>query len=85
MPLDNLFVFDVETIPDKDHHDGDKFPIPPFHKVVAVAFLEAVMRSSRRCSRSSWRFNLAGVMPLSVSLRGEKVRHPVAHTAGRQF
>ena len=27
MQHSNLMVFDIETIPDKDHHEGDKFPI----------------------------------------------------------
>ena len=41
--LEDLLVVDIETIPDKDHHDGDKFPITPFHQVVAIAFLEAAI------------------------------------------
>jgi len=36
-----LIVFDTETIPDAAHHEGDGFPKPPFHQVVAISFLEA--------------------------------------------
>jgi len=31
MPQDSLVVFDIETIPDSDHYEGDGFPKPPFH------------------------------------------------------
>ena len=37
----SLFVFDIETVPDREHHSGEGFPKPLFHKVVAIAFLEA--------------------------------------------
>ncbi len=37
---------DIETIPDKDHHEGDKFPILPYHQVVAIAFLHAEIQRS---------------------------------------
>ena len=39
-------VFDIETIPDKGHHEGDKFPIHPYHQVVAIAFLHAEIQRS---------------------------------------
>ena len=39
-------VFDIETIPDKDHHEGEKFPIHPYHQVVAIAFLHAEIQQS---------------------------------------
>jgi hypothetical protein len=41
MQPQTLLVFDIETVPDKHHHEGDGFPILPFHQVVAIAFLEA--------------------------------------------
>ena len=41
MQPQNLLVVDIETIPDGNLHEGDKFPIAPFHQVVAIAFLEA--------------------------------------------
>ena len=37
----SLFVFDIETVPDPEHHAGEGFPKPPHHRVVAIAFLEA--------------------------------------------
>ncbi len=39
MPLTSLMVVDIETIPDRAHHEGDDFPILPFHQVVAIGFL----------------------------------------------
>jgi len=41
MAHQNLLVFDIETVPDPDLHAGDCFPKLPFHKVVAIAVLEA--------------------------------------------
>ena len=41
MQPQSLLVVDIETVPDKSLHEGDKFPILPFHQVVAIAFLEA--------------------------------------------
>jgi hypothetical protein len=41
MAPNHLLAFDIETIPDRDHHEGDGFPKPPFHKVVAIGFLHA--------------------------------------------
>jgi predicted PolB exonuclease-like 3'-5' exonuclease len=38
---DPIVVFDVETIPDADHHEGDSFPKPLFHQVVALSYLKA--------------------------------------------
>ncbi len=46
MQPQSLLVVDIETIPDKNLHEGDKFPITPFHQVVAIAFLEAVIHRS---------------------------------------
>jgi predicted PolB exonuclease-like 3'-5' exonuclease len=37
----SLFVFDIETVPDREHHAGEGFPKPLFHRVVAIAFLGA--------------------------------------------
>jgi predicted PolB exonuclease-like 3'-5' exonuclease len=37
----NLLVVDIETVPDRKHHEGDGFPKPPFHQVVAIGFLSA--------------------------------------------
>jgi 3'-5' exonuclease len=36
-----LVVFDIETIPDKDHHEGTAFPKALFHQVVAISYLKA--------------------------------------------
>ncbi len=46
MPLTSLMVVDIETIPDSAHHEGDDFPILPFHQVVAIGFLEANIERS---------------------------------------
>ena len=71
MPKNNLFVFDIETVPDTDavrnltgfesnnieelrkeleeYHikvsGGNPFPRQPFHKVVAISFVEAEIKS----------------------------------------
>jgi len=37
----HLIVFDIETVPIREFHEGDDFPKPPFHQVVAIAFLHA--------------------------------------------
>ncbi len=42
----NLLVFDIETVPDPDLHEGTGFPKPPFHVVAAIAVLEAEMETS---------------------------------------
>ncbi len=44
MQPQTLLVFDIETVPDKHHHEGDGFPILPFHQVVAIAVLEAEIK-----------------------------------------
>ena len=36
-----IVVFDIETIPDADHHVGDDMPKVLFHKVVAISYLRA--------------------------------------------
>jgi predicted PolB exonuclease-like 3'-5' exonuclease len=36
-----IVVFDIETIPDSDHHVGDDMPKVLFHKVVAISYLRA--------------------------------------------
>lgn len=41
MAQEHLVVFDIETIPDSAHHEGNGFPKPPFHIPVAIAFLHA--------------------------------------------
>ena len=41
METPSLLVVDIETIRDKNHHEGDKFPPVPFHQIVSIAFLEA--------------------------------------------
>ena len=41
MPQESLVVFDIETITDSDHHEGNGFPKPPFHIPVAIAFHHA--------------------------------------------
>ncbi len=46
MPLTSLMVVDIETIPDRAHHEGDDFPILPFHQVVVIGFLEANIERS---------------------------------------
>ena len=38
-----LLVFDIETIPDHDHYEGNGFPPLPFHQIVAIAVLEAAI------------------------------------------
>ena len=37
----SLLVVDIETVPDRAHHEGDTFPKLPFHQVVAISFVEA--------------------------------------------
>ncbi len=36
MAPQHLLVVDIETVPDEAHHEGDGFPKPPFHTVVAI-------------------------------------------------
>ncbi len=43
MAPQHLLVVDIETVPDEAHHEGDGFPKPPFHTVVAIGFLHAVI------------------------------------------
>ena len=35
------FIVDIETVPDREHHTDDDFARPPFHKVIAIGFLDA--------------------------------------------
>jgi hypothetical protein len=50
----SLMVVDIETVPDGELHEGDGFPILPFHQVVAIGFLEATIeRSDQGETRSS--------------------------------
>lgn len=39
----SLLVVDIETVPDRTHHEGDAFAKLPFHQVVAIAFVEAAI------------------------------------------
>lgn len=42
MGRDNpILVFDIETVPDSDHHQGGEFPKALFHRVVAISYLIA--------------------------------------------
>jgi 3'-5' exonuclease len=42
MPIrEPIVVFDIETIPDADHHVGDAFPKSLFHKIAAISYLKA--------------------------------------------
>ena len=43
MTPQHLLIVDIETVPDAAHHEGDSFPKPPFHTVVAIGFLHAVI------------------------------------------
>lgn len=36
-----IVTFDIETIPDEQHHQGDTFPKVLFHRVVAISYLRA--------------------------------------------
>jgi predicted PolB exonuclease-like 3'-5' exonuclease len=36
-----IVVFDIETIPDADHHIGEDMPKALFHKIVAISYLRA--------------------------------------------
>jgi predicted PolB exonuclease-like 3'-5' exonuclease len=40
-PREPLVVFDVETVPDGDHHTTDDMPKVLYHKVVAISYLRA--------------------------------------------
>jgi predicted PolB exonuclease-like 3'-5' exonuclease len=40
-----IVVFDIETIPDRKHHDNDAFPKPAFHQIVAISYLKADITS----------------------------------------
>jgi len=40
-PRSPILVFDIETIPDPEHHHGDDFPKAPFHQIVAISYLKA--------------------------------------------
>lgn len=46
MKPQTLLVFDIETVPDPNHHEGKGFPILPYHQVAAIAFLEAEIHRS---------------------------------------
>jgi len=39
MTPQHLLVVDIETVPDEAHHEGDGFPKPPFHQVVAIGLV----------------------------------------------
>jgi predicted PolB exonuclease-like 3'-5' exonuclease len=42
MGLDSpILVFDIETVPDAEHHQGDEFPKALFHRVVAISYIIA--------------------------------------------
>ena len=47
MDPQHLLVFDIETVPDRDHHEGTGFPKPPFHKVVAIGFQRQSLKNPR--------------------------------------
>jgi predicted PolB exonuclease-like 3'-5' exonuclease len=40
-PREPIVVFDIETVPDGDHHTTDDMPKVLFHKVVAISYLKA--------------------------------------------
>jgi predicted PolB exonuclease-like 3'-5' exonuclease len=40
-PANPVLVFDIETVPDADHHQGVEFPKALFHRVVAISYLIA--------------------------------------------
>jgi 3'-5' exonuclease len=40
-PDNPVLVFDIETVPDAEHHQGDEFPKALFHRVVAISYLIA--------------------------------------------
>jgi predicted PolB exonuclease-like 3'-5' exonuclease len=42
-PREPIVVFDIETVPDGDHHTSDDMPKVLFHKVVAISFLRAIV------------------------------------------
>ncbi len=56
MQPQTLLVFDIETVPDKRHHEGDGFPVLPFHQVVAIAVLEAEINRTGAGEASGNRF-----------------------------
>jgi predicted PolB exonuclease-like 3'-5' exonuclease len=41
----HLIVFDIETVPLREFHEGDDFPKPTYHQVVAIAFLHAEIKA----------------------------------------
>ena len=43
MDFKTLLVFDTETVPDAEHHSGQKFPKVLFHQVVAISFVEVAL------------------------------------------
>jgi predicted PolB exonuclease-like 3'-5' exonuclease len=40
-----IVVFDVETVPDRKHHDDDSFAKALFHQIVAISYLKADLTS----------------------------------------
>jgi predicted PolB exonuclease-like 3'-5' exonuclease len=40
-PRNPVLVFDIETIPDPEHHHGDDFPKALFHQIVTISYLKA--------------------------------------------
>ena len=51
-PLQHILVFDIETVPDRDSHEGTKFTKPPFQKIVAIGFRYAEIERRRARGRS---------------------------------
>ncbi len=40
-----IVVFDIETVPDRKHHDDETFPKALFHEIVAISYLKADITS----------------------------------------
>ncbi len=52
MNPEHLLVFDIETVPDREHHEGT-VPKPPFHKVVVIGSVgRRDVRFTCRCGHS---------------------------------
>ncbi len=41
-PLQHILVFDIETVPDGDHHEVTKFARPPSHLLVSIPCMGSI-------------------------------------------
>ncbi len=69
MAPQHLLVVDIETVPDEAHHEGDGFPKPPFHTVVAIGFLHAASTGRVTASAHYLRAHTPAPRPSGIQKR----------------